>query len=391
MAGDIHCTEDAVALAKKRLPRLIYDFIAGATGRELGKQLNREALSAIRLQPRVLVDVEGRDTITKLFGESHGLPFGIAPMGMCNLVWPDADRSFKQAADKFNIPLCLSTAASTSIEAMAEIGQQKPWFQLYVSQSQEAAFNLVDRAAESGYETLVFTVDVPQVSRRIRDLRNGFQMPFRIGAKQFFDFALHPQWSIRSLIAGTPKPMNFQTADGKSSFARNASRGGCDWVFLDELRKHWKGKLIVKGVTSPEDALRIKQLGMDAIYVSNHGARQLDSAPQAILALSTVRDAVGADFPLIFDSGVRNGEDVVKALVMGADFVMLGRPLLFALGADGERGLNTLIQLIGEEIDVVMAQLGVTKIAEINRGMLAQHTLGIVNGNNQFGSKANLN
>jgi L-lactate dehydrogenase (cytochrome) len=185
--------------------------------------------------------------------------------------------------------------------------------------------------------------------------------------------------------------MNFQTADGKSTFVRNASRGGCDWAFLDELRKRWKGKLIVKGVTSPEDALRVKQAGVDAIYVSNHGARQLDSAPSAILALATIREAVGSNFPLIFDSGVRNGEDVIKALVMGADFVMLGRPMLFALGADGERGLNTLIQLIGDEIDIVMAQLGVTRIADINRGMLAQHQLGIVNGNNQFGSKANLN
>jgi L-lactate dehydrogenase (cytochrome) len=391
VADRIHYTEDATALAKKRLPRLIYDFIAGATGRELGKQLNREVLSAIRLQPRVLVNVENRNISTRLLGQSYGLPLGIAPMGMCNLVWPDADRSLKQAADHFNIPHCLSTAASTSIEVMAEMGEQKPWFQLYVSQSQEAAFNLVDRAYKSGYETLVFTVDVPQVSRRIRDLRNGFQMPFRTGPKKLIDFALHPQWSIRSLLAGTPKPMNFQIADGKSSFARNASRGGCDWAFLDELRRTWKGQLIVKGVTSAEDALRIKQAGVDAIYVSNHGGRQLDSAPPAILALSTIREAVGEEFPLIFDSGIRNGEDVVKALVMGADFVMLGRPMLFALGADGKRGVNTLIQLIAEEIDVVMAQLGVTKIDEINRAMLAEHQLGIVSKNIQFDSMANLN
>lgn len=366
-----YCTEDAIKLAKRRLPRLIYDFIAGATGRELGKQFNRDALSSIRLQPRVLVNVEGRDTRTKLFGQTHGLPFGIAPMGMCNLVWPDADRSLQAVAGHFQIPLGLSTAASTSIEDMADSLHKKAWFQLYVSQSQEAALSLVDRAANSGYDTLIFTVDVPQVSRRVRDLRNGFQMPFRIGLKQLFDFGLHPQWSVRRLLAGTPKPMNFEMTDGNSSFARNASRGGCDWAFLDELRKHWKGKLIVKGVSSVEDALRIKAAGVDAIYVSNHGGRQLDSAPPAIFALSTIREAVGESYPLIFDSGVRNGEDIVKALVMGADFVMLGRPMLFALGADGERGLNTLIKLIADEIDVVMAQLGVTRIEQINRSMLA--------------------
>ena len=373
MAEPIFCTEDAVRLAKKRLPRLIYDFIAGATGRELGKQFNRDALSAIRLQPRVLVNVEDRDLSTELFSVSRGLPFGIAPMGMCNLVWPAADRSLQQAADRFTIPLCLSTAASTSIESMAEMSQQKPWFQLYVSQSQDAALKLVDRAAENGYEALVFTVDVPQVSRRVRDLRNGFQVPFRIGPRQFIDFALHPNWSVRCLFAGAPKPMNFQTAGGESSFARDASRGGCDWAFFDELRERWKGRLIVKGISYPEDALRLKLAGVDAIYVSNHGARQLDSAPPAILALPRIREAVGESFPLIFDSGIRNGEDVVKALVMGADFVMLGRPLLFALGADGERGLNTLIQLIADEMSVVMAQLGVTKISQINHSMLAEN------------------
>lgn len=369
----IHCTEDAVQLARQRMPRMMYDFVAGATGRETGKRLNREMLDLLRLQPRVLINVEQRSQNTKFLGQPYDLPFGIAPMGMCNLAWPNTDSMLARLATERNIPLCLSSAASTRLEDMAQMTDGKAWFQLYVytSKNQQSAFALVDRAQAAGYETLVLTVDVPQVSQRVRDLRNGFRVPFNMGPKQFIDFALHPQWSLSSLKAGTPRPENFIDENGNNLFDRHASRGGCDWEFLEALRERWQGKLIVKGVLHPGDAKGIKEAGADAIYVSNHGARQLDSAPPTILALPLIREAVGKDFPLIFDSGLRNGEDIVKGLALGADFVMLGRPWLFAAGAAGEEGLFRLADVLKQDVDTVMAQLGVREIAEINERVVS--------------------
>ena len=358
-------------MAKRRLPRLAFDFIEGAAGREVATRRNQTRFDEITLQPRVMEDVGTRSLETRFLGQSYDLPFGIAPMGMCNLAWPGADRAFSEAAKGFNLPVCLSSAASCSIEDMRDWTGENSWFQRYVSAGLDASFELVERARRSGYETLVLTVDVPQVSRRVRDLRNGFSMPFRVGPQQFLDLATHPIWSLTTLWHGAPEPENFKTDSGKVRFDRGASRAGADWAFLDQLRASWTGKLIVKGVTSTQDALRIQRAGADAIYVSNHGGRQLDSAPAAIDALPRIRHAVGPDFPLLFDSGVRNGEDVVKALALGADFVLLGRPFLFALGAEGARGLNAMIRFLAEDISIAMAQIGVSQIADISSNVLA--------------------
>ena len=349
---------------------MMFDFVDGATGEEIAAKQNMSAFEQIKLQPRVLENVEGRHLATDVFGESFGLPFGIAPMGMCNLVWPDADRMLASEAAKRGIPLCASSAASTSLEDMAALAGERAWFQLYVGQSREAAFNLVDRAATAGYRVLVLTVDTPQISRRIRDLKNGFKVPFRMGPKQVLDFALHPHWSLSTLVTGPPLPMNFETAGRE--FERGESRGGIDWTFLDQLRARWTERLVVKGVMSAEDSVRIRDAGADAVYVSNHGGRQLDSAPPAIHALPQIRAAVGPDYPLLFDSGLRGGEDIVKALALGADFVMLGRPILYAIGAGGAPGLARLIECIADDIGVAMAQIGRRRIADIDSTVLAE-------------------
>jgi len=220
----------------------------------------------------------------------------------------------------------------------------------------------------------VLTVDVPQVSRRIRDLRNGLNLPFSMTPRAFWDFVIHPKWSLATLAAGAPSPKNFMDSDGISKFSREADRGGANWDFFKVLRKRWPGKLIVKGVTSAEDAHQLQGLGADAIYVSNHGGRQLDSVPPAIRILPLIRAAVGPDFPLLFDSGVRNGEDVVKALALGADFVMLGRPTLLALGADGASGLNALLKCFSEDISVVLAQLGINSTNNIRPDVIFNTT-----------------
>lgn len=365
----IFSTEDARRIAARRLPRLVFDFIEGSAGREVSADRNIRRFDEIMLQPRVMADVAVRSVATKLMGRTYGLPFGIAPMGMCNLSWPEADKHLAQTAKHYDVPVCLSSAASSSIEEMYRRAGENAWFQLYVGQSMDHSLSLVDRAQTAGYDTLILTVDVPQVSRRVRDLRNGFQVPFSIGPRQFIDFALHPRWSLTTLINGPPSAKNFAAGNGVK-FDRNGSRAGADWAFLDKLRNHWKGKLVVKGVTSADDARRIRNSGADAVYVSNHGGRQLDSAPPAIDLLPIIRSAVGPDYPLIFDSGVRSGEDVVKALALGADFVMVGRPMLFALAAEAEVGLNALFSAFAGDISTAMAQLGITRTDQITRQVL---------------------
>jgi len=369
----IFSTEDAIQIAKRRLPRLVFDFIEGAAGREASALRNVSRFDEITLQPRVMEDVETRTLSTDFLGHSYDVPFGVAPMGMCNLAWPGTDQALAKAAQQFNLPVCLSSAASSSIEDMRIWAGGNSWFQLYVGSSIEHSLALVDRARNAGYETLVLTVDVPQISRRPRDLRNGFQIPFSMTPKLFMDFATHPHWSLATLWQGVPEPVNFKPISGNGQFDRNASRAGANWEFLKRLRDVWKGNLIIKGVTSAQDALRIKQAGADAIYVSNHGGRQLDSAPAAIDVLPRIRQAVGTDYPLVFDSGVRNGEDVIKALAMGADFVMLGRPYMFALGAEGARGLNSLINILVEEASLTLAQTGLKDIRDVSPDILENY------------------
>ena len=211
-------------------------------------------------------------------------------------------------------------------------------------------------------------------------MRNGFKVPFRIGPRQFLDFAKHPSWVLETLIAGVPNTANFDDTNPSApygtesnSFIREESRGKVDWTFLQQLRKSWMGKLIIKGVLAPQDAVRIKEAGADAIYVSNHGGRQLDSAPPAVSRLPLIREAVGNDYPLIFDSGIRNGESVVKALALGADFVMLGRPFLFASGAYKERGVMRLIELLTDEVSLTLAQIGCKSVEDLEPKMIIEN------------------
>ncbi len=358
----------------------MFDFIDGAAGNEYASYKNIETLDQIRLLPRVLVNVTQRNLKKRFLEREWGLPFGIAPMGMCDLAWPGTDKSLARASLKHNIPLCHSIAASSSLEDTYERARGNAWFQLYVGASLEKAFSHVKRAQDTGYEVLILTVDVPQVAQRIRDLRNGFKVPFRIGINQFIDFAKHPNWVIETLIAGVPKTANYSeknSADFDSAasngFIRDETRGKVDWNFLQQLRERWMGKLIIKGVLAPQDAVRIKQAGADAIYISNHGGRQLDSAPPAVTRLPLIREALGNNFPLIFDSGIRNGEAIVKALAMGADFVMLGRPFLFASGAYKERGVMRLIELLTDEVSLTLAQLGCKSVEELQPDMIIEN------------------
>ena len=367
----IHSAEDARRIARRRLPWMVFDYIDGAAGEEHGAALNRRAMQDIRLRTRSLVDVSKRDLSVSLFGKTSALPFGIAPMGMCNLSAPGADLMLARLAAKHCIPHSVSTVASTPMEKILEAAGGNAWFQLYFSGDGSGALKLVERAKTAGYETLILTVDVPEVGRRPRELRHGFKMPFRIGVRQFIDLALHPRWSLSTLFAGQPTLANF---DGKDYvFDRTESRAAADWSYFARLRDAWPGKLVVKGVLDAEDATRLRDEGADAIQVSSHGGRQLDSARQPILALREIRKAVGAEFPLFYDSGIRSGEDVVKAYAMGADYVFAGRILQFAMAAGGEDGLGQLVNVLLEDIGLTLAQIGKCDLSDLG-GSLVEST-----------------
>lgn len=362
-ASDIQSAADARRLAKRRLPWMVFDYIDGAAGNETGAARNRAALDAFTLEPRILRNVSERSLATELFGTTAQRPFGIAPMGMCNLSGPGADLMLARLAARYQVPHGVSTVASTPMEQIIDVAEGHAWFQLYFSGDGEGTFKLVERAKAAGYKTLVLTVDVPEVGRRPRELRHGFKMPFKIGPRQFIDFALHPRWSLTSLAAGKPQMANFEMPG--YSFDRTESRAKADWSTLARLRDAWPGKLVVKGVLNVEDSVRLRDSGVDAIQVSSHGARQLESAPAPILMLPKIREAVGADFPLFYDSGLRSGEDVLKALKSGANFTFFGRSLQFAIAAGKEEGLNQLWKVLGDELSSAMAQTGETDVAKL--------------------------
>ncbi len=369
----IHTIDDAIRLSKKRLPKLVFDFIDGASGDDKLAGINSTALDQIRLEPKVFRNVENRNLSKKIFDFHFDYPFGFAPMGMTNLSWPEADKMIAKESAYNNIPTCVSMASSTTLEDMFTFSEGHSWMQIYIFQSEEFIMELLKRAESIGYKVLILTVDVPILSRRARDDRNGFGYPFKIGPKQFLDFALHPQWSLTTLFKGAPQPMNYVTSkSGDQIFRRKESRGATDWNTLKRVRDAWKGKLIIKGVMNSEDALKIKEADADAIQVSNHGGRQLDSATASINALPLIRKALGDDFPILFDSGIRSGSDILRALALGANFVMFGRPLMYAIGADGARGLRRIINLIKEELSTNLGLVGLTDINEVDKKIIAE-------------------
>ena len=376
----IFSIKDARELSRKRLPKLVFDFIDGASGDEKLAEINSIALDQIRLEPKVLRNVEKRSLKKKVLGYEFNFPFGFAPMGMTNLSWPGADSMLAAESARNNIPTCVSMASTTTLEEMYELSEGNSWMQLYIFQDENFVMELLERAKNTGYEVAILTVDVPVLSRRTRDDKNGFSYPFKIGPKQFFDFATHPIWSLSTLMSGIPKPMNYVTSkSGDGIFKRKESRGSTDWNALKRVRDKWNGKLIVKGVMSPDDAIKIKDAGADAIQVSNHGGRQLDSATAAINMLPLIRKSVGSNFPLIFDSGIRSGSDIVRALAFGADYAMIGRPVMYAMGADGKKGLRRIVEIIKEEVSTTLGLVGLNDINEVTSEIVIENTINKVN------------
>jgi isopentenyl diphosphate isomerase/L-lactate dehydrogenase-like FMN-dependent dehydrogenase len=340
---NITCVSDLRSRAKRRLPKPIFDFLDGGTGSEHGVRRNERAFDELLLKPRALVNVEDRDLSVNLFGSCWSAPFGIAPIGGGNFIWPRAEEAIARAAAASNIPYTLSTAATTKLERIAEVAPDHSWFQLYY------IADLVDRAERAGYDVLVLTVDAPVAARRLREVRNGLNFPSRT-TQIARELCVHPRWALETIRNGLPRFVNLeQYAPPVSKF---------DWEDLARLRERWRRHLVVKGLLTAEDCVRARSLGCDGVVISNHGGRQLDCAAATIEVLPEIRAAVGAEFPLIIDSGVRTGEHIVKALAAGADFVLVGRAMMYAVAAHGRGAAKALIDLLIDEASRCLGQIG---------------------------------
>jgi len=368
---DLACVSDLRPRAKRRLPHFVFDYLDGGAGSEAGVRRNEQAFTDLLLNPRALVNVETRDLSTRLFGRTWAAPFGVAPVGLGNLIWPGADEAIARAAVATNVPYTLSTAATTSLERIAEIAPQHAWFQLYVAKRDADVTDLVNRADRAGYDVLLVTVDVPVPARRLRDMRNRFTVPFRITPGVALALLTHPFWSLATLRAGVPRFVNVEryaeVFDRRSvaMYLSSEIRSRFDWDDLKRLRDRWPRRFVVKGLMTAEDGVRARDLGCDGIVVSNHGGRQLDSAPATLDVLPGIRAAVGRDFTLILDSGVRSGEHVVKALAAGADFVLIGRAMMYAVAAHGAAAAGPLLALIIDEASRCLGQIGYPDVASV--------------------------
>ena len=363
--------------ARRRIPRVIFDFMDGGAGHEGGLRHNTAAFDAIRLRPRALVNTEVVATETGLLGRRWAAPIGIAPIGLTNLIWPGGDESVARTAAEMGLPYTLSTAGTTSIERIGEIAPGS-WFQLYVAKSEAVVDDLIVRADNAGFEALVVTVDVPRPSRRLRDLRNGFQLPLRPTPSLVMDIASRPRWALETLRHGVPRFASIEryappksSAQSLAACMSSQSSARLDWGVVKEIRRQWPRRLILKGIQSAEDAVRAREEGADAIVVSNHGGRQVEGAMATIDSLIEVRAAVGPDFTVILDSGIRSGEHVAKALACGADFVLVGRAAMYGLAAGGKAGVRHALQLLIDELAIAMAHLGVTTPSALNEAHVA--------------------
>lgn len=360
--------EDAFGLAKRRLPHAVFHFIEGGSRCSVPDLATRQAFDAIKLRPRVGEATKDRSQGCIVCGEVHNAPFGIAPLAMGGLVDPRANDAIARLSSFGKIPACASTYSTGSLERMLEASDGRAWFQLYGQADMAATDAIVDRASAAGYRTLIVTLDRPQEGSWEQALRKDAMRVVRPSIRNGAAFLRNPVWAYRQMRAGPQYPANLSDMAQSKDAAVASSPFG--WRDVARLRERWQGRLIVKGIMDVMDARKAKDLGIDGIYVSNHAGRHFSSGPSAIDVLWDMRSEVGPTIELFLDGGVRTGEDIVKALALGADMVFIGRPVLYALGADGPRGLATLLDVISDELDVALSQVGVSAAAEIRRTVL---------------------
>ncbi len=374
--------DDYRLLAKRRLPKFLFEYIDGGSFSETTLRNNCSDLQTISLRQRVLRDISNIDTQVELFGQHLKLPIILGPIGIAGLNARRGEVLAAQAAQEKGVPFCLSTVSACSIEEVRSQVQDPIWFQLYMIKDRGFLNAMLDRAAAAGTKTLMFTVDMPVPSARYRDIRSGLSggSMFRRQSARIFQSMLRPRWAWDVGICGRPHSLgNVAHALGKGagidefwSWMGKNFDASVTWKTLEQIREKWKGDLIIKGILDPEDALEAKKLGADGLIVSNHGGRQLDGALSSIRALPPIADAVQGDIKILFDSGIRTGVDIVRALALGADAVVIGRAWVYGLAAQKKQGVVNVLDILENELRVAMALSGCASLKEITPEILVK-------------------
>jgi L-lactate dehydrogenase (cytochrome) len=372
--------DDFEAPARRYLPRPMYGYVSGGAETNASLRANRGAFDDYAFVPRTLVDVSARSTKTTLFGREYAAPFGVAPMGGSSMAAYLGDIVLARSAAAANIPMIMSGASLTRLEDVRAAGRTS-WFQAYLPGEDKAIVTLVDRVARAGFDTLVLTVDVPVGANRENNVRSGFNRPLRPTLRLAWDSAMRPRWLcgmfLRTLIThgmphfentGTRAPLITSTAERYTG-----PRDKLSWPHVELMRRIWKGRLVLKGVLDPQDARIARDSGVDGVIVSNHGGRQLDGALAPLHALPAVA-AEARGMTVMMDSGIRRGTDLLKALALGAQFVFVGRPFLYAAAIAGDDGVRHAVKLLREEVDRDMALLGIKDLAQMTRERLSDRS-----------------
>ena len=371
------CIEDLRLVAKRKMPRMFYDYIDSGSWTETTYRENTSDFKDIRFRQKVLVNMEGRSLETKMIGQDVKMPVAIAPTGFTGMAHADGEILAARAAEKFGIPFTLSTMSICSIEDVAENTSAPFWFQLYVMRDREFMENLIKRAKDAKCSALVLTADLQVLGQRHKDIKNGLSAPPKPTIANLINLATKPEWCMKMLnterrtfrnIVGHAK--NVGDLSSLSSWTSEQFDPRLSWDDVARIKDLWSGKLIIKGIMEPEDAEKAAKSGADALVVSNHGGRQLDDTISSIKALPDIVSAVGSDIEVWMDSGIRSGQDVLKAWALGAKGTMIGRAFLYGLGAYGEEGVTRALEILYKEMDVSMAFTGHRNIQDVDAGIL---------------------
>ena len=375
----ITCIDDLKHLYKRRVPKMFYDYAESGSYTETTFRDNTADFAKIKLRQRVAVDMTGRSTATKMIGQPIAMPVALAPVGMTGMQCADGEIKAARAAQEFGVPFTLSTMSICSIEDIAEHTTAPFWFQLYVMKDEDFVDAAIERARKAKCSALVLTLDLQILGQRHKDLKNGLSAPPRLTLPNILNMATKPAWCLGMLgtrrrtfrnIAGHAK--GVENMSSLMSWTNEQFDPQLDWSKIARIRDQWGGKLILKGINDPDDARMAADFGADAIIISNHGGRQLDGALSSIRMLPSIIRAVGDRVEVHLDGGIRSGQDVFKALALGAKSTYIGRSFIYGLGAMGQAGVTRALEVIQKELDVTMALTGVTKIADIGRGQGGQ-------------------
>lgn len=367
----ITCVEDLRLLAKKRVPKAFYDYADSGSYTESTYRANTDDLAAIKLRQRVAINVEQRSTATTMLGDKVSMPVAIAPTGLTGMQWANGEMLGAIAAEKFGIPFTLSTMSICSIEDVASVTIKPFWFQLYVMRDRGFIRELIQRSKAAKCSALVLTLDLQILGQRHKDIKNGMSVPPKLTLANILDLATKPAWVLRALsgrktfgnLAGHVN--NSKNIITLSEWTASQFDPSLSWDDVAWVKQEWGGPLILKGILDADDARLAVSAGADALVVSNHGGRQLDGAMSSIQALPAIVDAVGSEIEVMFDGGIRTGQDVLKALALGAKGCMVGRAFLYALGAMGEAGVTKMLEILQKELDVSMALTGAKDIQSL--------------------------